>query len=288
MSTRIEAIYIAGWRGDLRFTQCCVASIRRWYPTIEICLIKDEIAGEYDTTTLERRFNVRVFDAPRKVYGWGVSKLEPLFLRERRRVLVLDSDIVFAGAVLEKLETASEDFIVVKENHALDAIKKDYFDPEVIERRYPGYRFPGWVFNTGQLVATTGILRREDFRPFPLAAPLVLSKGRLDKDGKIELPVTVPTTRERESGFHCGEQGLLNFVLHSKVQQGLITLRRMTFMRWPPNMRPEEIEVHRLAAGPGYPLILHWSGAKAEAFDALPMRDVLAYFEALYYEHVAS
>jgi hypothetical protein len=288
MSTRIEAIYVAGWRGDLRFTQCCVASIRRWYPTIEICLIKDEIAGEYDTTTLERRFNVRVFDAPRKVYGWGVSKLEPLFLPERRRILVLDSDVVFAGAVLEKLEKASEDFVVVEENHALDAIKRDYFDPEVIQLRYPGYRFPGWVSNTGQFVATTGILRREDFLPFSLAAPLVLSKGGVGKDGKMELPVTVRTARERESGFPYGEQGLLNFVLHSKVQQGLITLRRMRFMRWPPGMHPEEIDVRRLAAGPGYPLVLHWAGAKAEAFDALPLRDVLAYFEALYHEHVAS
>jgi hypothetical protein len=285
MSTRIEAIYVAGWRGDLRFTQCCVASIRRWYPTIEICLIKDEIAGEYDTTTLERRFNVRLFDAPRKVFGWGISKLEPLFLPERRRILVLDSDVVFAGAVLDKLEKASEDFVVVQENHTPDAIKKDYFDPEVIQRLYPGYRFPGWVSNTGQFVATTGILRREDFRPFSMAAPLVLSKGGVGKNGKMELPVTVRTARELESGFPYGEQGLLNFVLHSKVQLGLITLRRMSFMRWPPGMRPEEIDVRRLASGPGYPLILHWAGAKAEAFDGLPLRDVLAYFEARYHQH---
>jgi hypothetical protein len=50
----IEQVYIAGCRGDLRLTRCCVASVRRWYPDIPISLIVDESQGPYSTTRLER------------------------------------------------------------------------------------------------------------------------------------------------------------------------------------------------------------------------------------------
>jgi hypothetical protein len=263
-SMRIESIYVAGWRGDLRFTQCCIASIRRWYPTIDICLIKDYIDGDYDTADLEQAFNVRVFDGPRQHYGWGVAKLEPLFLPTRHRCLILDSDIVFAGPVLAELERTNEDFVLVMEAHAAEAIRRDYFDPEEVERRFPGYAFPGWVSNTGQFVGTTGILRREDFLPY-------LQRGT---------PLDSP--------FKSGEQGVLNFILHSKLRQKQITLRRLPFMHWPPGMKPDAIDIDRLMGGRGYPFLLHWAGPKTRPFEEMPMSPVLAYFEALYKARVAS
>ena len=44
---KIERIYITGCRTDLHLTRCCVASIRRWYPSIPISLVKDELRGRF-------------------------------------------------------------------------------------------------------------------------------------------------------------------------------------------------------------------------------------------------
>ena len=41
----IDAVYIACYKYDLRFTRILVASIRHWYPEIPIYLIKDRFYG---------------------------------------------------------------------------------------------------------------------------------------------------------------------------------------------------------------------------------------------------
>jgi hypothetical protein len=93
----IEQVYICGSEHDLRYTRCCVASIRRWYPEIPITLLKDETNGQYSTQELELAWNVDVFESERPLPGRGWAKLDPLFLAGRRRCLILDSDIVFLG-----------------------------------------------------------------------------------------------------------------------------------------------------------------------------------------------
>src|SRR5438045_1395202 len=100
---KIDRIYIAGHKSDFRFTQCCVASIRHWYPKIPVTLIKDESSGGYSTEQLENLWNVSCFNSRQKVFGLGMSKLEPLFLPIRERCLIIDSDIVFLGRVLDSL-----------------------------------------------------------------------------------------------------------------------------------------------------------------------------------------
>jgi hypothetical protein len=120
---KIECIYVAGWRGDLRFTQCCVASIRHWYPNIRICLIKDELGGPLRHVHPRARVprgGLSLASPPR--YGWGAAKLEPLFLPQRQRCLIVDSDVVFAGPLLRPLEGHDEDFLVENALHLPDEI----------------------------------------------------------------------------------------------------------------------------------------------------------------------
>src|SRR5581483_6079018 len=104
--------YVLGSAQDLRYTQCCVASIRRWYPDIPITLLKDETRGTYSTSELERAWNVELFRGDDPLPGHGWSKLEPLFLPGHQRCLILDSDILFAGRLLETLEAMEADLIV--------------------------------------------------------------------------------------------------------------------------------------------------------------------------------
>ncbi len=104
---KIEHVYIAGNRHDLRFTQCCVASIRRWYPEMPISLVKDEANGAYSTRELEEAWDVSIFQATIRCTDKGWTKLDPLFQESRKRCLVLDSDIVFLGRVIETLEAST-------------------------------------------------------------------------------------------------------------------------------------------------------------------------------------
>src|ERR1700722_1184870 len=115
---KIDCIYIAACAKDYRWTKCCVSSIRRWYEDIPIYLIKDETHGRFYTRELEHHWNLGALATEHKLLGYGFGKLEPLFLPRGQRCLILDSDTVFAGRVLEPLETYDGDFIVAWHEHA--------------------------------------------------------------------------------------------------------------------------------------------------------------------------
>ena len=264
---KIDLINIACYRHDLRFTRILVASIRRWYPDIPICLIKDHYYGGFDTGEIERRWRVSVFSPGGTAFGWGFSKLEPLFLPEKKRCLILDSDIVFAGPVLEFLEAADGDFVVQHEDPNPDFVRKLYFDPDRLRGFDPDFKFPGFTFNTGQFVATTGLLRREDFAPHLL----------WESPRRLAFP---------DAFAPMGEQGVLNYVLMKKQQLGEISLRRARFMEVPgaedcPAVRASDM------SGPGrHRFVLHWCGKKRPLMRDMPLADVLFFFETEYYRRL--
>jgi len=265
VSRRIERIYVVGYKRDLRFTRCCVVSIRRWYPDVPIALVKDELAGPYDTKELERGWNVEVLRTEARCFGWGMSRLEPLLLPGGERCLILDSDTAFVGRVLDELERFDEDFVVEGWDHEPDEIRANYFDPEAVMRAFPGFEFPGWVFNSGQIVATTGLLRREDFEPL-----LAFREPRECRYPEI---------------FRAGEQGVLNYVLLSQAQRGKLRIRRHRFMKWAPAVRADAIRTADLE-GDGHPFLLHWAGRKAPVLAAHPQGHVLRHFETRYYRQL--
>ena len=258
---KIERIYVLGSPKDLHFTRCCIASIRRWYPDIPISLIKD---GHYNTSNLERYWGVELFDTGGKHFGLGMSRLEPLFQPHRERCLILDSDIVLAGPILDALEQFNEDFVVEGSNYPPGDIKAYYYDPELVTLLCPSFRYPGYVFNTGQMVATTGILKQEFFSPF--------------------ICFDQPPRVYREDLFAAFDQGILNFVMHQKAQEGLISIRRHVFMCWPASMQPSDVDVDRLKAGQGYDFLMHWAGLKHPAIRDNCMSHVLDYYERLYFQ----
>lgn len=259
----VDRIFISGYRRDARFTRCCVASIRRWYPHIPITLIKDEIVGGYDTSDLETHFDVDIFATSVRRFGWGMAKLEPLFLPTQERCLILDSDIVFTGRVLDAIEEGEEDFVVVEENHPLQEIRRNYFDPDAIKTLYPSFRFPGYVFNTGQIIARTGMFKREEFAPF-----VAFSEPRRPLQPKV---------------FFCGEQGFLNFLVLSKVQEGSFRVKRARrFMRWAGGMATGDVDTRQLQDTSPYDFLVHWAGEKTRLFSTTPMSHLLFHFEEAY------
>jgi hypothetical protein len=174
--------------------------------------------------------------------------------------------------VIDRLDAIDADFIVESKGgwSASESMAAVYFDLDALERLDPEYVFPGFTFNSGQIVATTGILRRSDFEPF---VSFALKPKKL-----------------RSDVFALRDQGILNYLLVKKAQQGELTLGREQFMRWGFNKQlcrgPQAIRTKKMTASSPYPYLVHWAGKKPPAFFAVPNSRLLRHFEADYYARV--
>ena len=113
----IDCVYIAASALDARFTRTCVASVRCSYPGIPIRLLPGGRLQPPLGHELRRYWDVRAAGIPRANYGWGRVKLEPLFGPPCERFLVLDSDTVLTGPVLDDWHDAGAPFLVDPERY---------------------------------------------------------------------------------------------------------------------------------------------------------------------------
>ena len=262
---KISQIYIATHKYDMRFTRICVASIRYWYPEVPIHLIKDYFNGDFSTEEMERVWNIKIFETPNRCFGWGMSKLEPVFSEQGKRFLILDSDTVFTGRVLDWLEEQTEDFVVSLETQSPQRLKEIYFDLAKLNEFDPEFHFPGTTFNTGQYVATGGVLRRDDF-------------------DAVNWTTTPPSLKYPEI-FKNGDQGVLNYVLLKKAGAGQVSVGGIPFMKY----GLEDIgdfDLSKIAANSPYPFVIHWAGLKRPRIKAMIRSDILLFFEDYYYSKI--
>lgn len=264
--SRIDRVYIATHRGDLRLTRICVASVRRWYPDIPIFLLKDEANGPFCTREIEETWNVQLWPTGQRSFGWGFIKLEPLFDSTRTRYLMLDSDIVFLGPVIDALEKFESDFVVQEEQQPAHDIPNLYFDSTRIRTALkPDLPDPAFTFNSGQYVGTSGLIRREDFGDL-----VVWSEPR-----RVRYPEM----------FNPGDQGVLNYVVLARLAAGLLSVARSPFMKW----GREEMSPFEVAAMNGdspYPYVIHWAGLKHVRMRRMLRADILQHFERAYYSRI--
>lgn len=267
---KIEQIFVICHRRDVRFVRTLVASIRHWYRDIPIALLKDQLSGAFSTREIERAWNVTVVETGRRGFGWGWGKLEPLFLPGRQRCLLLDADILLVGRVLDALECQSEDLVVCREEVPEprgDWMRRTYYDYDRLLQMDPDFRFPGFTFNAGQLVATTGVLKREDFSQL------------VDWSGIIPRSI-------RPDIFPTNDQSVLNYLLVKKARNKELTLGACEFGLWPKSPAAANLDLDRIIKGEGYPLLIHWAGLQNPDFRKMPLAPLLLHFEQQYYSRV--
>lgn len=261
----IDKVYIATHRFDLRFTRICVASIRYYYPDISILLLVDQKQGYCSVDELVKYWGVGVYPTSRRCYGWGFIKLEPLWDPAGHRYLILDSDTVLVGKVLGRLQRSDCDFVVQREEQPEEQIRQLYFDKEKLSEINPNPVVPSYTFNTGQLVCTSGILKKEDFDPF-------LNNEDLPQSNRTDI-------------FKNGEQGLLNYVLSKKEAEGKLTVDRDDFMLWPGD-GINDLSLSEISLGERYKNVVHWAGMKNPRISKMVRHDILDFFERGYYSRV--
>jgi len=266
----IERIYVLCHAGDVWLAKISLASIRYWYADLPVTLIKDRTLGDFNTAEMERCWNTSSIMLANDKCGLGFAKIELLLRPVRERFLVVDADTVMCGPVLRQLEQFPEDFIVPGrpiDNPREVSFKSIYFDLDRLLKRDPKFRFPGYAFNTGVFVGTSGILTRNVFEP--------------------HLNWSSPIRLKAPEVFSCADQGLLNYVLMKLAADGTLTLRPVNFMIWGFSEEAKQLEVGRVAARRGYDAILHYAGAKPGSIIDFPAAEMLLHFDRLYHRAVA-
>jgi len=264
---KIEGVVVSCYKLDTPLTRLCVASIRFWHPQIPIWLLKDRHYGDFNTREIEKHWDVRVYPERQKNLGWGFGKLEVMTELPARRLLLLDSDVVFAGRVVDRLEMFDENLIVNQEDFDAAGVEEQFFALDRLRQLDPKFDFPGYGFNTGQIVVTTGRIAKQDF------------DGLLDWQTRTVVHPEV---------FRKGEQGLLNYAVLSKVHQGKLSIRREPFMVWPGTAaRTEHIQVRDFTPEGRHQQLIHWAGLRwGRTLEEMPRPEILLHFEEVYYRRV--
>jgi len=259
--------YVACCKADFYLTKICVASIRYWNKLIPVYLLKDHSRGDFDTTELEKAFNVSVLSMKYKQLG-AYGKLYPFIEENESRVLVIDSDIVWIRDVIPELEMLSEDIIIYC-YVAADPEKEMnrwYFNTLNFYNHYSDYQYPGFLFNTGQFVCNTSSFSKEDFDD------AIAWKEKA-------LPIFNDT-------FLCEDQGILNYVVAKKIQAGSISYRHHDLFIWGYNSSINEIDIKRNDIAGHFPALIHWFGNKTGLISGLPGSRILKFYEAFYYSKI--
>lgn len=254
----VDCVYIAACAADARLTRICVASIRYFYPDLEIRLLAGGRLRPGLLAELTALWGVKLAPYPPGDYGWGFVKLEPLFGPPGESFLVLDSDTVLSGPILSQPFPSDAAFVVDNEETPDADVRALYYDSSAA----PDVPPPAFVFNTGQWIGASGILSRSDFDPFvDWAFP------RLVKDARC---------------FKQGEQGVLNFALNQAVRRGQCAAHRAPLMCWP-GKGMNGITATAILDRTAPARVVHWAGFNRARLSPLPGADVLDFFERFYY-----
>lgn len=261
-------------RKDLFLAKICVASIRYYYPLIEIELIKDAANGEFATKDLEIYFKVKSTDLNIAKMGWGASKIHYLArIPHGKKVLMLDADIVFIGPFLERLKVdIFQNDWVVNSEEVLDPydpyILDTYFDFTKIKAAYPDYMYPGFVFNTGQIIVTGGSLSKKDF------------------DSYFDFE-NYPYWMKREL-FPLVDQSLLNVLVPIVFTKNKFSIARQKFMIWGMSEAAKNLSIKSIKAKTTMDGLIHWAGGvRVPHVRKMSRGDILLFFEDYYYSNIS-
>jgi hypothetical protein len=267
-------IVILCHKHDFFLTEICVASIRYFYPEIEIFIIKDHFKGSFSSEEMERVMGVNVLDLGIKKFGWAAAKMHLLLsdLFPGEKLFVIDSDIVFLGRVIDKLLQGSQDYDFAVSADRFDDPYCDWFrgtfyDLDFVNRVDPGFNFPGYLFNSGQIVITTGKLKYADVADY------------FD-------PYHFPYWKRRDV-FPCVDQSLLNYLIPKKEQENEIHVLKTSIMLWSERGEADHIKLEKIINANGYESLIHWAGAlRTPVLHKMNHARILQFFQDYYYSKV--
>lgn len=265
----VNDVVICCFRKDIHLAKICVASVRYWYPDIQIHLLKDTAQGDFDTSEMEQYYQAKILPTQGKFFGWGYTKLEAFFA-PLPKFLLLDSDTILTGPVLDRIGQIDADFVVCgvedPDPQGYD-IERHYMNVARIREVVPDFHYPGYGINTGQLIVTPGKIRESDF---------------------MDMLERTPTGfRERHPGmFRYADQGLINYVLARGMQENRFQVAYHNFWRWSELDEVKQLSLTDIQAKQAPAWVIHWAGTKRIYLQENTRFDLLDFFYDLYYTQV--
>lgn len=259
---------------DFFLAEILVASIRYYHPAAEIYLCKDLLSGEFQTTEMEKYWNVKILDLGISRFGWSAAKMH-FYLSGKlkgKKALLLDSDIVFTGRVLDRLiPLAMENDVVVSpdyyEGNEGEWLKKQFYDIDIVQKMHPDFKLPGYYFNCGQLIARSELFTEDEV------------KGVFDKNN-------FPFWTNRKD-FPLVDQGVLNYLLPYKEQKNELRIAKDEYYIWIDSDVARQMDLGEVLKGEKYPYMIHWAGNERIPYVYGMFRgDILVYFQKLYYTKI--
>lgn len=271
----LPSFIIACHKKDLFLTKICAASIRYFYPSAKVYLIKDFKNGSFSTRRLEKYLNVKIITLGSSIFGWGNAKLVALTNTDLpdKKFIYLDSDTALIGPIFDRLSDLIKisDILVSPEYHLKPGNKEFeniYYEIDKVKKEFPGYFYPGFTFNSGQFIFTRGVIKKSYLLPYfnskdyPYWKKIPLFSKPLD-------------------------QPLLNIVVTKLARQKKIRLRKKVFMIWSESKKAnvDHISLEDVKKGKK-PYIIHWAGAlKNVNVEKMTRGDILSFFEKKYYSN---
>ena len=263
----VDVVYIAASGADTRLARVCIASVRLFYPNVPIRILPGGAISAAHLHEFKRYSNVDVAGIPVGDYGWGFVKLEALFGPAGERFLVLDSDTVITGPVLQLWESGGAPFLVNYETPSQSEICQIYYDWEKVRQIDGASLPPKFLFNSGQWFGTAGLISREDLSPL--------------------IEWSFPRRLRHPEPFMPGDQGVLNYLLNQKMQHNRFRVDRLPLMVWP-GRGMQGLTAQGISDGTAPATIVHWAGMKKALHRNMVGCDLLKFFEECYYHRISA
>jgi hypothetical protein len=221
---------------DAYLAEICVASIRYWNSDIPLFLHKDESKKRFDTSKIEKAFDVGLVDSSNSSVGNPMSKFYYItkgadIKPEGERILVQDADTAWFGNVAKILQDTNADFVFQGEmNPDPSWIRRKYFDPAYFQEQNPASQLPKFVFNSGHFLVNTNTFSFDE------------SDGLLTDDKRDTIPP-----------LFLYDQGLFNYIHAVRSSRGTIRSESIEFAIW----SSHKVDLDALNEKPK---IVHWAG----------------------------
>jgi len=260
-------VYIGCYKNDFYLLRSCIASIRYWNKTVPVVLLKDFSKGAFDTTELERIFDVTVAITTYKTLG-GYMKLQPYIEHPDERIFLQDADMVWLGDMMQVLNGIKEDIAIhaYTPDDVAAELSKWYFEPQKLKQYYPNYKYPGFVFNGGSILLHTKVFNQNDF------------------DGII-------AWQERATPLHagtflCEDQGIINYLVADKYFKGSCSIAKVCLQVSAESSMAVAYSIADIKKQIQKNIIVHWLGNKTGLTTFYASRHLLRFFEKQYYRQI--
>jgi len=234
----IDRVIVFCSPNDLSLTELCIASIRFWNKNIPVFLHKDQSRGSFDTSHIEKHFSVELCDSSNSSLGNPLSKLYYItrgadLKSKGERILILDSDTVMFGDLVSELAECQGDLAVSgTQDPSKEFTEKKYFSLDFFNQEEVTKTKPTFVFNTGHILLTTGVLSLDEFEHLIIQD----EKGTNVKDG-----------------IQLWDQGLINYVVNKRIAENSIDVHRHNYFLWSRGQK-------NFANQKNAPFLIHWAG----------------------------